>query len=112
MASAFQADAFQNTAFQTVAVPVEIPEMPAVGPPLPPRRGVDVILHGELFIVRCSLEPGRASSPISLEAGTARGNAIAANAQLDAAVLVMLTGKAYGEHYIGEEELMLLAEAA
>lgn len=108
----FQTNAFQNDAFQTIAGPVEIPEMPALGPPVPPRRGVDVILRGELFIIRCSVKPGRASSPISLEPGTAQGNAIAANAQLSAAALVMLNGKAYGEHYIGEEELMLLAEAA
>jgi hypothetical protein len=108
MAGAFQANAFQSDAFQVIAVPVQ---MPGVGPPIP-LRVVNVALSGVLFIVRCSLKPGRASSPISLVSGKAHGSALANNANLEAVAFVMLTGKAMGEHYISEEELLLIAQAA
>jgi hypothetical protein len=110
MAAAFQADAFQADAFQVTAVIVEVP-IQVSGPPIP-RRVVNVVLSGELFIVRCSILPGQALSPVSLVAGKAHGSAVANNARLESAAFVMLTGKAAGEHYISEEELLLIAQAA
>lgn len=121
MASAFQANAFQNSGFQTVAVEVPVPiEPPNVsGPPHPPRQIpfeiVNALAKGQILVVRLSLLPGMAFGAAKA-AGDAVlvANAVASGAEFDVQRWQMMGGAASSKIVLTEDEeiMLILADAA
>ncbi len=122
MAIAFQVDAFQNNAFQVLAVEIPVeppPPMVVGGPPRPlrqiPFEQINIRVRGKLLVVRCSLVPGEASGGAKAPGDSVLAvNAIADGASFDVQPWQMFGGSASSRIILTEDEeiMLILADAA